>query len=320
MNRAHHIEEQAARWLMRREEDSFTAAEAEEFDAWLEESPGHKAAFWRIEEGWRRADRIAALRMPSQWLRSPWRSALRSYWAPTAIAASLALVAITGVWQTSSLSPEPQGQTIATMVGGHKIVPLDDGSQIELNTATVLRASVTDKSREVWLEHGEAYFDVRHSETVPFIVHAGLKTVSVMGTKFSVKREGDKVTVAVLEGRVRVTDAAEPKRGGASDIVAGSLAVTEPNAVLVTEAAPIEVQSELAWRDGTLIFQNDTLAEAAAEFNRYNKKKLLVSGEAARLRIGGSFKAKNVDGFVRLLHDAYGLDVRSTDKGVQISS
>lgn len=70
-----------------------------------------------------------------------------------------------------------------------------------------MRASVTTRQREVWLEKGEAFFDVAHNEGVPFVVHTGDRQVTVLGTKFAVRRDGDKVTVTVLQGRVRLEEA-----------------------------------------------------------------------------------------------------------------
>lgn len=316
---ADRIEAEAAHWLSRRVDPSWSGEDQAELDRWLGQGYAHKAAYWRLEEGWERSGRMAALGSDVVALsrRNHWAAG----WKPAALAASVAALAFVGAhqfWRSSSI-PEPRGQLIATAVGGHRVVPLDDGSAIELNTATVVRAAVSPVSREVWLEKGEAYFDVLHSATVPFIVHAGSKTVAVLGTKFSVRRDGDQVTVAVLSGRVRVTDARAPAQATAAYVAAGSVAVTKPQATLVTESAPQTVEAELAWRDGQLVFRNDTLAEAAAEFNRYNDRKMVVSGKAAELKISGSFMASNEDGFARLLRDAYGLNVTDSDKEVRIA-
>jgi transmembrane sensor len=321
MSNARHIESQAANWLSRRDGSDWSVEDQESLDRWLGDSFAHKAAYWRLEEGWRRADRVASLGMAPQYMGGA-RHLFEKSWKPLAMAASLALVSLVGIGQLGIINPPeaPQGQQIATQIGGRKLVQLADGSNIELNTATLVRAAVTKQSREIWLEQGEAFFDVLHSETIPFVVHAGPKTVTVLGTKFSVRREGDKVTVAVLSGRVRVTETSATEQSGTMQVAAGSIAVTEPNAALVTEDAPATVQAELAWREGQLIFRNDTLAEAAAEFNRYNEKKLIVSGDAAQLKIAGSFKASNIDGFVRLLRDAYGLDVTTNDGQVRVTS
>jgi transmembrane sensor len=320
MSNARQIEAQAAQWITRRDGEEWSVADQEELDRWLGSSLANKAAFWRLEEGWERADRISALGLPPQYEGS-FHSRFEKTWKPLAMAASLALVSLVGVTQLGIFGQPgaPHGQQIATPIGGHKVVQLSDGSSIEVNTASLLRAAVTDRSREVWLEKGEAFFDVQHSDTIPFVVHAGPKTVTVLGTKFSVRREGDKVIVAVLQGRVRVAEARGAEQSSATLVPAGSIAVTETNSTLVTEEAPTTIQAELAWRDGQLIFRNDTLAEAAAEFNRYNDRKLVVTGKAAQLKIGGSFKASNVDGFSRLLRDAYGLNVTSADDKVVVT-
>ncbi len=320
MSEARQIEAEAADWLLKRDNSSWSEKDQEALDEWLGQALAHKAAFWRLEEGWKRADRIASLGLPSQYGENL-QQRFRDSWKPLALAASLALAAFVGFSQLGDFGADdqPRGQRIATSVGGHKLVELGDGSRIELNTATSVTASVTSKAREVWLEQGEAFFDVHHSKKVPFIVHAGPKTVTVLGTKFSVRRDGEKVTVAVLSGRVRVTEAKASDTSGTMQVAAGSIAITEPSAAIVTENAPTTVQAELAWRDGQLIFRNDTLAEAAAEFNRYNDKKLQVVGKAAELKIGGSFKASNVEGFARLLRDAYGLEISQQDDQIRVS-
>lgn len=322
------IEDRAAHWVMRREEADWSDAEQVELDAWLAESMAHKAAFWRLEHAWRQADRIGSL---GQIAAAPTRRPLSESWIgrkwlPMAIAASLLLVFGAGVIQLRAIPGAPAvdqpRQTIATRVGGHTVVPLDDGSRIELNTATLLRASVTPERREVWLDQGEAYFEVKHSDHVPFVVYAGPRTVTVLGTKFLVRRDGDKVTVSVIEGRVRV-DEVVPKGeiGSSSTVTTGDVAIAEGNSTLVAAKSPERVESALAWRDGMLTFDQVTLGEAATEFNRYNERKLVIAEpQIANIKIGGTFLASNVDAFVRLLHDAYGLDAKVSGNEVVITN
>lgn len=320
MSRSRKIEAEAASWLARKHGSGWSTDDQQELDLWLGESFSNKAAYWRLEEGWRQADRVAALGMSPQYEGGLFFR-LEKSWKPVALAASLALAGYVGMTQLGSITepPSAKGQQITTELGARKLVELPDGSNIELNTATMVRAAITSKNREIWLEKGEAFFDVRHSKSMPFVVHAGPRTITVLGTKFSVRRDADKVTVAVLSGRVKLTRSGDLEDSGTMQVAAGSIAVTEPNAAIVTEGTSEAVQAELAWREGQLVFRNDTLAEAAAEFNRYNRRKLVVTGKAAQLKIGGSFKASNVDGFVRLLRDAYGLNVASNDSEVRVT-
>jgi transmembrane sensor len=77
----------------------------------------------------------------------------------------------------------------------------------------------------------------------------------------------------------------------------------------------------MSWREGKLVFDQVTLDAAASEFNRYNKKKLvLADAEAARLKIGGRFDVDNVKGFANLLQRGFGLDVRETGDTITIAS
>ena len=70
-----------------------------------------------------------------------------------------------------------------------------------------------------------------------------------------------------------------------------------------------------------LEYDQTQLSDVIADFNRYNVKQIVVTDpKAARIRIGGMFPSSDVDAFVRLLHDAYGLKVEESEKGIRISS
>ena len=324
MRRQETIEDQALDWLIRRDGPDWNAEEQAELDAWLEESMAHKAAFWRADHGWRQADRIRSLgydtddRAAGHWA--------RRRWLPAAIAASI--VAAIGIG-TFALAPQFTDRPVPAMqqakfdtpLGGQKTIPLEDGSTVELNTQTVIRTAIDEARREVWLDAGEAFFEVAHREGEPFVVHAGRKTITVLGTKFSVRRDRDgRVTVNVLEGRVRVDDD-EVIQDRAAIITAGDIAMARGTSTLITRQAEEKVDAALAWREGLLSFDQAPLAQVVAEFNRYNESQLVVTDtEVARIPIGGSFEAASSDSFVRLLHDAYGLRIERDDNGVKISS
>ena len=61
MSRARDLEQRAAHWVLRQEEAGWSTADQHDLDRWLAESNSHKAAFWRLEHGWREADRIGSL-------------------------------------------------------------------------------------------------------------------------------------------------------------------------------------------------------------------------------------------------------------------
>ncbi|UIJ43508.1 FecR domain-containing protein [Sphingomonas cannabina] len=327
MSRARQANDQAAAFIIACEDGPWSDAQQAELDAWLAESDGNKAAYWRLKHSWKEADRIGALGPGVE--NEATTATATSYrgpkwWVPASIAASLAVVIGIGFMTlvpSAHEEPVTVQASFQTPVGGRKMVNLADGSRIELNTASRVRAAVSDARREVWLERGEAYFEVAHNKERPFVVHAGSRQVTVLGTKFAVRRDGGKVVISVLEGRVRVDDAEDPRAVRSTDITGGDIALAQGAATLITARSEERVEDTLAWRQGMLSFDREPLASIAAEFNRYNQKRLVVTdAEVAGIRIGGIFPASKPAAFARLLREAYGLRVEETASEIRISN
>ena len=314
MSGADDIEAQAAHWLARRDGDDWNDALQGELEAWIAADTGHRVAWLRLSSAWQRADRLAAVaraRSPAQ-TRRPSRSV---GWR---VAASVLLVCGIG-WFAASLlplaSPEQPAQRYATAVGERKTALLEDGTRVTLNTATGLRTRVGAGKREVWLDKGEAFFDVAHDKVHPFIIDAGRSRITVVGTRFSVRRDGQAVTVLVADGKVRV-DQGESQL----TLVRNDSAQATPGRLVMSTRTPAQLNNLLGWREGRLVLDDLTLGQAAAEFNRYNRRQLVIEDAAvARMAIGGSFEPTNVDGFARLLQQGFGLRVVNGPERIIIS-
>lgn len=320
MSAARQIEQSAAKWLVRREQPDWSPEDQVALEAWLNESLAHKAALWRLERGWEAADRLAALRSDA----SPRSTAGPRRWpAIQALAACVALV-LTGalIARSDFIAPRAvEAIGLTTQIGQHRQVRLEDGSVVTLNTASALRAVVDKRQRQVWLDRGEAFFEVAHDPRHPFVIVAGDRKVTVLGTRFSVRRDGETVTVSVVEGRVRLEDAQGGGKGGAAIMTAGDVAVSRGRSTLLADRSSRQIEDALSWRRGMLSFDKVTLAEAAAEFNRYNRRQIRVSDpQAAAIRIGGTFEATNVEAFARLLRSAFGLEVIEEEGVITVKS
>jgi transmembrane sensor len=303
----------AAQWLARQDR-GLTAEEADALDLWLNASSLNVVAFLRLKASWRRADRLAALKSHSI-TASPRGSMV---WQGLLAAACLLVLLAGGTRLYWPKPPEPPPQAYATAVGQRQELLLADGTRVELNTNTRVLASVTATRRTVTLEEGEAYFDVVHDALRPFVVYAGNRRITDLGTKFSVFRNGDDVRVTVREGRVKVEILGQ--LAGAPVVTEGGhQLVTKGGETLVLTKPDIDIANELSWRGGMLVFNQQSLAEAADQFNRYNSHQIIVEGSARNIRIGGSFKADNVDVFVLLLHRGFGLSVNNQGDRIVIS-
>jgi transmembrane sensor len=314
---AEKIRQAASEWLIRRRDDeAWNDADQLQLDRWLAESPAHMIAYWRLEDVWSKADRLGALRRPApdkadEPMLRPLRGLLRGLAAITILAA---LGGGTGFYLLM-----PRAQTYETPLGGREILTLKDGSHIELNTNTVVRIADGADKRAVWLDRGEAYFEVKHDPARPFVVTAGDHRVTDLGTKFVMRRDDTRLQVAVVEGDVRFNP------GGASQhrstiLMAGDVAIATADAVVVSKKTTGALAEELGWRTGVLVFHHTTLGDAAAEFNRYNQEKLVVADpHVARLRLGGTFPTGNVEGFADSAKEILGLRVEKRDGETIIS-
>jgi transmembrane sensor len=295
-SRAQKLNAEAAAWLARANAGNWTAEDQAKLDAWLAQSRGNRVAYWRLEAAWLEAARLAALRPaepPAEFRRH----------LPVMLMRIAAVVGIAAILSTlgANYVLTPRIKSYSTPVGGHETLKLSDGSRIELNTNTQVRLATVDGTRQVWLDRGEAYFQIKHDPAHPFVVIAGARQITDLGTKFLVRDDAKTIEVALLQGRVRFDNG---NRSGPLNSVAlkpGDVVMASAESVSVTKQPIKKLENELSWRQGLLVFNYTTLADAAAEFNRYNVKKIVVTDpEAARLTIIGEFPVNGVDLFGRV--------------------
>ncbi len=309
--RADDIERAASRWLERRDRESWSGEDQAALDAWLEESPAHEIAFWRLDAAWDRTDRLTALRNPAPESAAP-RARLPLI---AGIAAAFVLLAALGGTYFSAARHNID-RTFQTALGGHETVSFADGSRIELNTNTVVRTRMTTASRTVWLEKGEAFFHVKHDAAHPFVVIAGDHRITDLGTEFAVRRDSGDLKVAVLDGKVRLGSGAAQRR----ILTGGEVAAATRDSIVVTRRSIRALADELSWRRGVLVFDETALGEAAAELNRYNREQLVISDPSiARLVIAGTLPVNGIEGFARLAQTVLGLHVEHRKNEIVIS-
>jgi transmembrane sensor len=307
LSEAEKVRLQATEWLVERiETESWTPEKQEAFDAWLAETLANQLAFWRAEDSWNRAGLVAEFRSFAP--RPQPRRGFR--WAGTIKgAAAIAAVAIIAIG-TFRFSQAPASLSYSTPVGGQKSIVLADGSRIDLNTDSILAIDEGSPQRSVTLKKGEAYFRIKHDAKHPFTVWAAGRRITDLGTAFTVRNSSSRVVVALVEGSARV-DVPSVSSGPRSAVLKpGDVAVATANTMSVTSAPVPELQTALSWRRGLLIFRHTTLAEAAAEFNRYNQQKLVIEDAGtARMELRGTFRANDARAFAHMAKAVMGIQI-----------
>ncbi|SEN10156.1 FecR family protein [Duganella sp. CF517] len=278
------IDQQAMDWLVRQSERRLGAAERAEFDAWYAADIRHQGAFLRataIDNALSRATVQQSLRPGRERLRLEWAGASwhrtqprRAWLALGAMAAGVAVFGVGALFHAA-----PAGQLYATAKGEFRKVPLADRSVASINSDSRVEVDFGGRTRKVALLHGEAWFEVAKDKSRPFVVDAGNATVRAVGTAFAVRRRDGGADVAVTEGTVEIVSG--PVR---QLLTAGqSAAVNARGGAIAVSRRPDEIASRLAWREGKLVFVNQTLSDAVADFNRYSAKQIVIGDP----RLGG---------------------------------
>lgn len=313
---AAHIRGQAAAWLLRRNDSqNWSEADQAKLDAWLAEAIAHEVAYIRLEEAWTRADRLAALRSSKQPKVAGPARRRRPLQLAVGAMAGLGIAASLFIWNAGI---SDKSLTVTTPVGGRKIVSLADGSQIELNTNSVLRIGTGNEQRSAWLEKGEAFFQIKHDAAHPFSVVAEGHRITDLGTKFRIKDEGDRLEVALVEGSARIDPTGAGRPGKV--LLPGDVAIATPTSISVLRKTNQELANELGWRRGVLVFKYATLAAVVKEFNRYSDRKLVIADpKLAELTIVGTFRTNDFRSFTDLAKEVFGVRVEARGNETVIS-
>jgi transmembrane sensor len=306
---ADQIEEDAARWVMRLDREGRGPLEAE-LQAWLDGDARRAGALLQAEAAWSVLDR-ARLAAPAPRSRpATWRAPRRRVIAGLAGAAAAVAAGVLLIGQ-----PE----THVTTVGEVRRMPLQDGSTAAINSASRLQVDFDNRLRRVRLDQGEAWFQVARDEARPFRVEAGDVRVQALGTAFSVRRVDAGVEVRVTEGAVKVwiegaSDRPLELTAGTSSFVGEDAARPSPPV-----AAPAEIDRDLAWRSGRIDLAGETLAEAVAQFNRYNARALVIEGDAlAGERLYGVFRLDDPEAFAASVALSLDASVSSDESAIRI--
>lgn len=313
------VQARAAEWVAERHYAAEWSADNQAaLDAWFAEDLANEIAYWRLDAAWDRTNRLAAMRRSPQAPNSG-TGKLRSY-LPRFVAV-IAVGAVIGAVVFHQSSPQAE-TTFATPVGGQKTLSLSDGTRVTLNTDTSIRIERKGAARRVWLEKGEAYFEVHHDSAHPFIVWTAGHRITDLGTKFSVRNRPDGLglKVVLIEGAAEIRSADAWVTNHRAILKPGDVAVATARTLAVSREAATSIGEDLTWRQGLLVFRHTTLAEAVAEFNRYNEQKISIAdSEVGEMRIAGTFQARNTELFTEAVKELFKLRVSKSGDQTIIS-
>ncbi|GLK61118.1 FecR family protein [Azotobacter vinelandii] len=287
--------DEAAYWCMRMHAEDCTNEERTAFERWLKISPAHMREYQAMLDIWLVSEHLPVQAIAGDSVRtSPRRRSRR----PALAAAALLLLSLGSLlgWQQGWLPNHIQRFHAEDST---REVILADGSRVHLNLDTTLWFVNFRDRRSVKLSEGEAFFEVQHDARHPFVVYAGKGSVTVTGTRFNVWKYADQVVVTLTEGSVKVHgDTEQPDQ---VTYLSPGLQARYGNDGELPQISTAKAEA-LAWREGKLVLDDLTLAEALPYINRYLDKPILLADQAtADLRIGGIYDTRNIGQLVQVL-------------------
>jgi transmembrane sensor len=202
---------------------------------------------------------------------------------------------------------------VTTAAGERIEIKLADGSVITLGPASTLRYS-TDAERNVSLE-GLANFNVVHDAARPFVVKAGNATATDLGTEFVVRayRSDSIVDVAVKSGLVALSGKTR------LDLRAGDFGRIHADGS-TTRGTPSIAATRLAWTEGRLAFDDESLAGVAAELSRWFNVDVKIDDQTlAKRRVTAVYNAPTLDGVLEALTASFGIRVERIGRVITIA-
>jgi len=305
--------EAAAAWHARLNTRQVSAAVLEEFRLWRQQ-PGARAAYAGIERAWRkagalggdaeidRAVRQALTRRARQRAFGP-----RAWRAPAALglAAAFAIIGVLTAW------PRLITRGYETGVGEQRLVQLEDGSRVRLDTRSRIEVALSPHLRRIRLLSGQAYFEVAHDAARPLVVTAGQTQVRAIGTRFDVRKDAGQVRVTLVQGVVEVgqgpgAPARVRLKAGQSLTVGRSLGAP----------AAADTAAATSWTTGRIVFTGEPLRAAVAEVNRYSRRQIVLAARGPGERtVTGVFDSGDTAAFIAAVCELDGLTARDRPDG-----
>ncbi len=214
-------------------------------------------------------------------------------------AAVLILFAGTFTWRyltTRSAVPEKAGTTEALALQKDKPSPvnkkqtihLPDGSTAILNADSHLDypSAFTGKTREIYLS-GEAYFDIKHDPSKPFLVHTGKIVTRVLGTAFDIRAyPGDEtIKVTVTRGKVQVW-----KENKSLGLITANQQISFSKTTEKAIQKTVDSKALVAWKPEEVAFNDISMVDAAKRIaERFNVQVEFANPQIKNCRITATF-------------------------------
>jgi transmembrane sensor len=303
------VKAESAAWLARLRADDRSPEDERAFHDWLGADPSHAVAFEAVSATWEASSRLARdLRGRDHGRTRPAHSRREMLAGVGALALGLG---------TFSILRSAQAHVFQTDIGEQKHVVLDDGSQVLLDTDTRIKVSFSKSLRAAELLYGRANFRVAADTARPFVVCAADRKIVTAASNLDVREDHGAMSVVLIEGSATL----EPViPGGRAEILHSGQQILADKKHTHRLAAP-NIASLVAWQTGHAIFENERLADAVHEMNRYSTDTLQIeSAGIAGMRVSGVYFVGDNVAFANAISKLLPVKIRRDGNHVYLSA
>jgi len=291
------VREDAATWLSRLQ---LGTADEDAFERWRNEQPVHALEFARAFANWEAMRGVVSGNDRRQAVDSMTRRRL------LAIAAGGAALAIGGAFWVSR---HRGWTTLATEVGKTRKVSLPDLSELELNTSTEVSWKFAENRSVIRLVRGEISVTLRQGVNALFLSTS--LVANLLSGQYNARCLNNLLRLTVIKGAALINDPAGPPTNPAAVAAAGQTVTSAQGQSLKIATEP-DMESTTAWRRGEIVFHDQPLVAAIAEYNRYLTKKIVIEAPHAELQpVGGRFTTTQPQTFLQAV--SLSLDLQLTE-------
>lgn len=313
--------------IIRQLDQQATEAELAILEEWLSESSSHQETYQGLLRIWQESqaaalqhpfDTAAAWEKVSQRIQAQGAKLVRlQQWSRALSVAAVVVVAIgLPALYFNSRTPTESAAWQTVKAAGNQVIRLYDGTQVSLRNGSTLRypRRFSQDYRHVTLE-GEAYFEVLHDESRPFRITTGQAVVTDLGTAFLLRTSDSAAQVVVTEGQVSLARKSDPAQQ--LTLAPGEKGELSNNRLSKTGA---NTKNLLAWKIGTLQFEQTPLSEVTADLENYFDVQFLAAPgiEAGKVRVTVRFHRQPLEEVLEELQLMTGLSFERNGQLVTI--
>lgn len=276
-----------------------TPEEIKILEAWLRKSDANQKTYAHLEKTWKESPKYQHVKNEEALIQSIWQKGMEktsgakptphrtlnfNYWLK--IAAIVVFIISIGVYSLTQLRQEP-AKFVAALKYIQKSNPagqksklyLPDGSAVWLNAESSIEylENFSDTSRLIHLT-GEAFFEVAEDSLRPFKVITGETSTVALGTSFNIEAYPDEafVNISLVTGKVDVK--VQEKTAIKNFKISPGEGIHYDKENAIAHQNVVDVHEVLAWKDWTLIFENDDFEEVTKKLSRWYGVQINVQG------------------------------------------